>query len=332
MFLFKRNNGFYYICYNTTEGSKRNISTKAKTKTDAFQFLVRFEKELDKRNSEEVENIYLNKFLFEFLVHAELTRTEKTIKAYKNTFGLIQKQFGNIAIGSIINIDVRRYLDYRVSKSSNYAARKDLINLKAVFKHAIEKNYIKVNPCSGIKQYKLPERQPLYFTKTDYDKLLNVIDNKEFKGLVILAANTGMRQMELLNLTWKQINLETKNILLDNRNHITKSKKIPINDNIYKMLLDRKAESTGDNLFSYEGRNKDVMISMKMKSYILKAGLNPKLHFHSLRHSFASWLVQSGVSIYLVSKLLGHSDIKTTEIYSHLRQDDLLDSVNCLHN
>jgi len=139
--------------------------------------------------------------------------------------------------------------------------------------------------------------------------------------------------MELLSLKWTQIDLQHKNILLDQRVHITKSKKIrsvPINNNIYPVLLEMQRLAATDNLFSYTGRNISVLISQKFKSYVLKAELNPSLHFHSLRHSFASWLVQGGVNIFLVSKLLGHADIKTTQIYSHLRQDDLLTSVNCI--
>jgi site-specific recombinase XerD len=55
-------------------------------------------------------------------------------------------------------------------------------------------------------------------------------------------------------------------------------------------------------------------ISHKIKKIIKRTGINPKLNFHSLRHTFASWLVQAGVTIYEVSKLLGHSDIRVTEI------------------
>ena len=55
---------------------------------------------------------------------------------------------------------------------------------------------------------------------------------------------------------------------------------------------------------------------------------NQEIHFHSLRHSFASWLAQDGTSVYMIKDLLGHSDVKTTQIYSHLQPESLHSEVN----
>ncbi len=333
MFLIKRGNGFYHIYYSGKDGKRKTISTKKKTKADAYKFLTSFQQEVEKRNSNEIQTIDMKKFTFQFLRHAEINKAYKTMKVYRTTLNFFQKSIGNVNLDTITNNDIKKYLENRLSTSSVYQARKDLINLKAAFRYALEENYIKVNPCTGIKQYRLPQQQPLYFSKPEYDKLLKVIEDKEFKRLVMIAANTGLRQMELLTLKWNQVNFESRNIILDNRTHITKSKKIrsvPINDNIYEVLLEMQKHSNNDNLFTYAGRNMDVHVSSRFKSYVIKAKVNPLLHFHSLRHSFASWLVQSGVNIYLVSKLLGHANIQTTEIYSHLRNDDLLQSVNTI--
>jgi site-specific recombinase XerD len=76
---------------------------------------------------------------------------------------------------------------------------------------------------------------------------------------------------------------------------------------------------------------RDYDLSKLFKRYVLRADLNPKLKFHSLRHTFASWLVQKGVSIYEVSKLLGHSDIRVTQIYAHLTLDNLRSAVELLN-
>ena len=168
------------------------------------------------------------------------------------------------------------------------------------------------------------------------NKLLNVIANKDLTDLIEFAVNTGLRQMEILTLEWNQIDFSNRILILDNRNHLTKSKKIrtiPLNTKALQIITEREREKTTNLIFTYKGLSiKQYFISKSFKTYVKKSNLNPKLNFHSLRHTFASWLVQKGVSIYEVSKLLGHSDIKVTEIYSHLRAEDLRESVNKLNN
>jgi site-specific recombinase XerD len=76
------------------------------------------------------------------------------------------------------------------------------------------------------------------------------------------------------------------------------------------------------------GPLKPGTVSAKFKRYVRAACLNDKLHFHSLRHSFATALVASGVSLFAVQKLLGHTTSKTTEIYSHLQPQQLHEEVS----
>ena len=144
--------------------------------------------------------------------------------------------------------------------------------------------------------------------------------------------------MELITLEWRQINFDENYLTLDNQVHITKSKKIrtiPLNASCIEIVNRRLATATPvyKNVFTlFEKPFEQHWLSKKFKAYVIKAKINSKMNFHSLRHTNASWLVQSGVSIYLVSKLLGHADIKTTEIYAHLRREDLRDAVNHLPN
>jgi integrase/recombinase XerD len=71
-------------------------------------------------------------------------------------------------------------------------------------------------------------------------------------------------------------------------------------------------------------------ISKTFKQAVRDAELDNSIHFHSLRHSFASSLVQKGVSLYVVKELLGHEDLATTQIYSHLQKENLTEAVNLL--
>lgn len=71
-------------------------------------------------------------------------------------------------------------------------------------------------------------------------------------------------------------------------------------------------------------------ISKQFKKIVRNANLNDKIHFHTLRHSFASLLVQKGVSLYVVKELLGHEDLATTQIYSHLQKQNLKDAIGLI--
>ena len=139
--------------------------------------------------------------------------------------------------------------------------------------------------------------------------------------------------MELITLEWRQINFKENILVLDNQGHITKSKRIvtlPLNSICQEILKKRYEKKEKQCFYSIQNTINQHWLSTNFKKYVIKAEVNTKLNFHSLRHSYASWLVQAGVSIYVISKLLNHADIKTTEIYAHLRRDDLRNAVSLL--
>src|SRR5690606_858711 len=114
----------------------------------------------------------------------------------------------------------------------------------------------------------------------------------------------------------------------------TKSKKeriIPIHPRIASIVI-RQNSNSDDFIFNRKINFKynEDYVSKQFKKALRAAKLNDKIHFHSLRHSFASNLVQKGVNLYVVKELLGHEDIKTTQIYSHLTQSSLLNAIQLL--
>jgi len=99
---------------------------------------------------------------------------------------------------------------------------------------------------------------------------------------------------------------------------------------VFEMMAQRAVtKGFSESVFHSGGTGlKHSFVQRKFKRYVRQSGLNDALKFHSLRHTFATWLVQGGVNIYEVQKLLGHSDIRTTEIYSHLAASELHSAVN----
>jgi len=149
-----------------------------------------------------------------------------------------------------------------------------------------------------------------------------------------------MRLGEIINLKWNAVDLTAKTILVCNTEQFTtKSKKeriIPISKKIFDLLNRRipKIISIKNDEYVFPKMkgikyNEDY-VSKSFKKAVRAAQLDDAIHFHTLRHSFASNLVQRGASIYVVKELLGHGDISTTQIYSHLQKENLVNAVNLL--
>jgi integrase len=334
MFLFKHKNGRYYVIYSVENGKRKSKSTGTTFKSKAHIFLAELKKQLEEEKNQLVKPATIKEFAFNYLRQSEPHFTDKTIKTNKTTFKYLEAYFGNIQISEIDRNSLVEYFHKRIKDTSIFAARKDLINISAAFNKAVLNGYLLSNPCKGIKRFKLPERKPLFYSKEDFNKLLEKIDNEDLKDLVLFAVNTGLRQMELITLEWRQINFKENTLVLDNQGHITKSKRIvtiPLNS-ICIEILKKRYEKKEDSVFTlFDNPINQHWLSTNFKKYVYRAKVNPKLNFHSLRHSYASWLVQAGVSIYIVSKLLNHADIKTTEIYAHIRTEDLRKAVDSLN-
>ena len=336
MYLSKRANGFYYIYYFQSTGKRTCLSTRTKLKSEAVKFLSNFERELEHKRNEKLKPVSLKEYCELFTYYSRNIHTPKTHRGYKQALKNLIKHFGDVMLKDVIHSELIAYFEKRVNESSIYQAKNDLICFSSFFNRAIAEDYLNTNPCKGIKRFRIPQKQPLFYSQIDFELLLKAIDDNDIKDLVQFAVNTGLRQGELLNLKWNQIDYKQQTLILDNAEHLTKSKKvraIPLTIKVLQILTERERSKRSDFIFTRNGMPiQQDFISHRFKEYVIKAGINPKLNFHSLRHTFASWLIQKGVPVYTISKLLGHSDIKVTEIYSHLRPEDLKTAINTLNN
>jgi integrase len=336
LFLSKRNNGIYYVYYKNNLGKRACISTKCNKKSEALKFLSDFKYQLTERKLKKSNSITLDKCFFEFLKYSQTYHTKNTFNTYKYSFNVLLRHFGSIPLADLNQKTISEFIQDRIQNVSSRNANKMYATLSAVFKWGISMGYMTDNPMTAVRRPKVPEKQPLFFTEIDFSIFLREVTNPDLKDLICFAVNTGLRSGELIALTWEQIDFKNRFLILDNRKAIAKSKKVasvPLNLNAMQVLTDRQIKTSADIVFSY--RNKpwcQKTICRKFKEYLIKAGLNPRLHFHSLRHTFASWLIQRRVPIYNISKLLRHSNIKTSEIYTHLLPDQLRESVEKLNN
>ena len=203
--------------------------------------------------------------------------------------------------------------------------------------------YIGSNPANGAmkrlpKSKKYAKEDIEVVTPDQIDHILSTC--RQYKNhyypLIFCAFRTGMRLGELANLRWESVDLIQKKIKVQiYDDFITKNRReriLPINKNIITDLRllskTRKSEYvfSNDNNYKYNSS----YISHKFKKIVRQIGLPERIRFHTLRHSFASNLVQKGANLYAVKELLGHENISTTQIYAHLDSKTLENTVELL--
>lgn len=327
MFLSKRNNGIWYYYFNTETG-RRSISTGATLKADAVKFVRNF-----KEKKTTPEKIYLQDFALEALKYAENNLSNSSYRLYQFSLNHLISFIGNKELTRITNKDIENFKEYSITKRRKTSINIYIRTLKAIFNLGVKWNMLDASPMKGIKQFKLPEQEPLAFSNEEISTLLAVISDESVKSIVLFGLFTGCRLNEILNVQWSDVNMREKIITIRNKwDFRTKSGKmrcIPISDKCLALLAG--LDNSGDLLFNRNGEKFNLMfISHKFKKYVRLAGLPEKYHFHCLRHTFVSNLIKNNININYVKELAGHSDIKTTLNYVHIGVEDLRNAVNCL--
>jgi integrase len=205
----------------------------------------------------------------------------------------------------------------------------ELRMLKSAFSTALRWKLISENPCRDVPFAQVPDQAPIFITPADFGKLIQAISETWLKELVIFAVLTGLRRGEILNLRWLDVDMERGIINIQSSPRFKtkhgKRRTIPLNSTALEILRKKMEHPGGEYVFTLDGaRISGDWVSHLFKRYVRNAELaDDRIHFHSIRHSFASWLVQGGATLYEVQKLLGHSSSKVTEVYSHLQPEHL---------
>jgi integrase len=219
---------------------------------------------------------------------------------------------------------IRAHIRHRQDQGAAPATiNKELTLLSAALNaHALDHNLPRNNPVSGLK-CREPQGKLRWLTQTEYQRLLDH-STGYLRDLIILACHTGLRKTELTQLRWERIDFTHHRLTLEP--HETKSGKrrsIPLNAHALDALRRRAQEATDAHVFPVADFKKAFATACR------RANL-PDVTPHTLRHTFASWLVINGVPLVEVRDLLGHSTIKLTERYAHLAPENLRTAVDAL--
>lgn len=207
----------------------------------------------------------------------------------------------------------------------------------SLFKYAMKQGFTKKNPLEGSKPFRIEQKHTIkFFTKEELSKIYNTI-NPFWRDHIEFLALTGLRKAEMINLTWDRVEIDKNRshiVIASNENWKTKTGKrrvLPLSEAAVKII----EKFNGNNKTYVFTAEKGGKIHPDKPYHALKMALkklNLEGDIHKLRHTFAAHFLMKGNTLYDLSKILGHSDIKTTEIYAHLAPDYLQKTVENLYD
>jgi integrase len=154
--------------------------------------------------------------------------------------------------------------------------------------------------------------------------------------MAIISLHSGLRAGEIFSLTWGDIDLQ-RGIMTLRDTKSGRTRPAFMTEDVKRILADKDRGGNDDLIFTDPMGNKIKAMSRSFERIVTDLGFNEgvtdprqKVVFHTLRHTYASWLVESGVDLYKVQKLMGHSTISLTERYAHLSNTSLQEAVKAL--
>ena len=274
---------------------------------------------------------YINKYID--YIKFERKLSSNTIESYQNDLTDLYLFF-NEDIIKVKDEQMTKYI-YSLRNLNARSLAHHITVINSFYEFLISEEILQTNPCEGIKSPKLPSKLPNYLTEDEVDKLMSVNLDSPFsyrnKAMLELLYATGLRVSELISLKFNDIDLTNDFVRVIGKG--SKERIVPMSDlavkwlsiylNQYRPIILKNKDS--EYLFisnalkpiSRQGFFKII------KQEVRRAGINKDVSPHVLRHSFATHLLNHGADLRVIQELLGHSDISTTQIYTHLVKEKI---------
>lgn len=262
----------------------------------------------------------------------ERNYSDNTVSAYINDLNKYEEFLKKNILESDAE-DLEKYLKYIGGMQSTTVAHK-ITAIKSYFNYNIKRGIVKSNPANKVSRPKLAKHLPEYLTEEEVSKLLDVEIKSPYdfrnKTILELLYSSGIRISELVNI--KTPNYDSEECLIRIMGKGSKERIIPLGDyainimndymNNYRPLINKKFT---DYIFINNRGDKisRQFIFKVIKKEALKKGIKKDISPHTLRHTFATHLLKNGADLRIIQELLGHENISTTQIYTHVTNNKL---------
>lgn len=284
-------------------------------------------------SSDTYANCPLPVFEERYFSHLTVLRNPNTVYRHKLALGQLKELF---TIQTLEDISPSLLTDFQVKlinkKEGNQNINRKIQALKSMMRQAERWEIVKPRVWQNVQKLKVPKGRIVFHSTEELSAILSHCSCEEWKMVVLLGARAGLRRGEIAALQWQDVDFKNNQLYIA-PNKTEKHRFVPLPKDLLEALKVAKNRAKNDFVVQVgeEGarKSKDFITAAyakKMKGVKLNG---KKIHcfLHKLRHTYASHLVQAGVDLYRVSKLLGHSSIQMTEIYAHLAPVNLQEAV-----
>jgi len=312
----------------TGKGETRLSEKREKARTE--KKTLQNEKERKEKDAVTIKN-YFNKIYYPAI------RQEKKLKTHIREESLfrtwINPAIGHKTFKDISSFDLERLRKTMLDeKRSPRSVQYCFATFRQIWNHARINGLINgESPTRNVKLPKVENQRLRFFSHEEVENLLEKLESKsqQVYDMTLLSLHTGVRAGEIFSLTWGVVDFDNRSALI--RDSKGKPRHVYLTEATQDML-ERRHENQGASEIVFKDRDGEQIqfFSKTFDRTVKELGFNDgvtdrrdKATFHTCRHTFASWHVQSGTDLYTVKELLGHSTIQLTERYSHLRPDGL---------
>ena len=288
--------------------------------------------------------------LFEQYLLVELGLADNTRAAYLRDLRLLQKALGLQDSEGLLGVSRRQLLAYlsqlkQSGRSASTIARR-LASIKAFYRFLTAERYLRRDPAEVLEAAQKGLHLPKFLSVQDVDKLLEqpnlgTLDGYRDKTMLETLYATGMRVSELVSVPLQNVDLKMQYVIVMGKG--SKERMLPLGRTALKyleryisvvrpQLLHGKPEGVQE-LFvtSWGGPMTRQRVNELIEGYAKDAGITKRVTPHMLRHSFATHILNNGTDLRVVQELLGHADISTTQIYTHMDMERLREVYDKTH-
>jgi integrase len=354
----RKRGDYWYVDFYV--GSKRYRKRISKSKALAELALKDFEVKAERNQLGflEKKEISLGEFVKQFLAYSATNNRSSTTNRYRsaidNFLKFIKTETKVVRLGDVTHETLEKYKAWRKSVpvaknggnpervkkpgavrkgAKSYTVNFELTTFKTMFILAVKWKYLETSPAEGVKQLKAEDSKPRRFlTDAECERLLRACE-PEYYPIFFTLIHTGMRKAEILNLEWSDLDFKKRIIKIRRKSFWvpkTGEREIPMSEAVAAAL----ESVTKQSRFVFPDKDGEVLKPNFLRAQLIRiaqnAGIYDLTEVHALRHTFASRLLMKNVDLPTVQKLMGHSAIETTLIYSHQTTDHLREAVEKL--